>query len=150
MIHTHFVQEAAGTFYSTFIQQEKQKVDEAATFKTNSSKYICADENSLCEGKSRRDAVLRAELGSEDSHRFLCADARLSGGGGARGDAVLGEDRFKLHQRRVGSNPRRVEVGPTHPEAGLRQVLQKLVQPAQRNKQNIIEDPVEAASVSSA
>ncbi len=67
------------------------------------------------------------------SHRFLRAHARLSGRGvGVRGDAVLGEDRFKLLQRGVGSNPCRVEVSPTHPEAGLGQVLKKLVQSVQR------------------
>lgn len=57
------------------------------------------------------------------------ADAR-GRGRGVRGDAVLGQDRFKLHQRGVGSNPRRVEVSPAHPETVLGQILEELVQPA--------------------
>ena len=73
------------------------------------------------------------------SHRLLRAHARLGGRGrGVRGDAVLGEDRFKLLQRGVGSNPRRVEVSPTHPEAVLCQVLKELVQPVKRNNEMLL------------
>ena len=68
------------------------------------------------------------------SRCFLSAHARLSGGGvGVGGDAVLGEDRFKLLQRGVCSDPGRVEVSPAHPEAGLRQVLKELVEPVHAN-----------------
>lgn len=81
--------------------------------------------------------VIRPRSCSSLSHRLLRAHARLGGGGGGIiGDAVLGEDRFKLLQRGVGSNPRRVEVSPTHPEAGLCQVLKELVQPVKRNNKH--------------
>lgn len=70
------------------------------------------------------------------SRRLLRAHARRSGAGvGVRGHAVFGEHRLELLQRGVRSDPRRVEVGPTHPEAGLRQVLEELVQPAQRKNE---------------
>lgn len=71
------------------------------------------------------------------SRDLLCAHARLRGRGvGVGGHAVLGEDGLKLLQRGVGSNPRRVEVSPTHPEASLRQVLKKLVQPVKTKRLN--------------
>lgn len=59
------------------------------------------------------------------------ASCALLRGGGARGHAVLGEDGLELLKRGVGSDPRRVEVGPAHPETGLSQVLKELVQPAE-------------------
>lgn len=66
------------------------------------------------------------------SHHLLGA-CRRGAGVGVRGHAVLGEDRFKLLQCGVGTNPRRVKMSPTHPEAGLGQVLKKLVQPVKRD-----------------
>lgn len=69
------------------------------------------------------------------SHCFLHAHAGLSGASvGARRNAVLGEDRFKLQQRGVGSNPRWIKVSPTHSEASFCQVLKELVQPVHRTK----------------
>lgn len=72
------------------------------------------------------------------SGRRLSADARLGVGGvgGAGGGAVLCEDGFELLQGGVGSDPRRVKVGPAHPEAGLWQVLEELVEPVSPDKPN--------------
>lgn len=57
---------------------------------------------------------------------------------GARGNAVLGQDGLELLQRGVCSDPRRVEVSPTHPEPGLRQVLKELVQPEQKGQEKVL------------
>lgn len=57
---------------------------------------------------------------------------------GARGNAVLGQDGLELLQRGVCSDPRRVEVSPTHPEPGLRQVLEELIQPEQRGEEKVL------------
>ena len=88
--------------------------EEKVVFSQCSQNFVCRDE--LSDG-------------------FLRAHARLSGGGvGVRRHAVLSEDRFELLQLGVGSNPRWVEVGPTHPEAGLHQVQKELVQPVVKNR----------------
>lgn len=77
------------------------------------------------------------------SHRLLCG--RLRGAGvGVRGHAVLGEDGFKLLQCGVRSHPRRVKVSPTHPEAGLGQVVEEFVQPVQ-TKSGIKSDALSSA-----
>lgn len=61
----------------------------------------------------------------------LCSGGAAAGAGG---DAVFGENGLELLQRGVCSDPRRVKVGPTHPETGLRQVLQELIQPEERGQ----------------
>lgn len=95
-------------------------------------------QSELCSGCRNRTVTESVWSSSQCwflSHCFIQAHARLSGGGvGVRWHAVLSEDRFELLQRGVGSNPRRVEVSPTHPEAGLCQVLKELVQPVQRSR----------------
>ena len=64
--------------------------------------------------------------------------ALVAGGGiaGIGGHTVLGEHCLELLQCGIGPHARGVEVRPAHPEAGLRQVLEELVQPARMRKTN--------------